>query len=71
MPTKSVSMGKLDNFPVFSTKTQKNQLLQKKISKFSMDQFFPFGLNFFLFFFKKSTDSLKLIYKMKKGKKKI
>jgi hypothetical protein len=30
MPTKSVSMVKLANFPVFSTKIQKNQLLQKK-----------------------------------------
>jgi hypothetical protein len=30
MPTKSVTMVKLDNFPVFSTKTQKNQLLHKK-----------------------------------------
>jgi hypothetical protein len=64
-------MVKLDNFPVFSTKTQKNQLLQKKISKFSIDQFFPFRLKFFLFFFKKSTDSLKLIYKIKKEKNKF
>jgi hypothetical protein len=36
-----------------------------------MDQFFPFVLKLFRFFFKKSTDSLKLIYKMKKRKKKI
>jgi hypothetical protein len=41
-------MVKLDSFSVFSTKNQKNQFLQKKISKFSADQFSPFGLKFFL-----------------------
>jgi hypothetical protein len=72
MPTKSVSMVKLDNFPVFSTKTRKNQLLQKKSQNLQgQEQFFPFSLKFFLFYFKKSTDSLKLIYKIKKGKKRL
>jgi hypothetical protein len=36
---------------VFSTKTHKNQLAlaEKKISKFSIDQFSIFGLKFFIF----------------------
>jgi hypothetical protein len=36
-----------------------------------MDQFSPFGLEFFIFFTKKSSDSLKLMYKIKKMEKKI
>jgi hypothetical protein len=37
-----------------------------------MDQFSPFGPDLFLFFFlKKTSDSLKLMYKTKKNGKKI
>jgi hypothetical protein len=36
-----------------------------------MDQFSPFCLEIFIFFLKKSSDSLKLMYKTKQMKKKI
>jgi hypothetical protein len=36
-------MVKLDNFPVFSTKTQKNQLLQKKCQNSPWTNFHHFG----------------------------
>jgi predicted nucleic acid-binding Zn ribbon protein len=47
MPTKSVSMVKLANFPVFSTKTQKNQLLQKKCQNSPWTNFHHLGNKFF------------------------
>jgi hypothetical protein len=53
-----------------STKNGKNQLLQKKFSNFSIDQFSPFyGKNIF-FPLKTSSDRLKLTYKTKKKIKK-
>jgi hypothetical protein len=70
MPTKSVSMVKLDNFPVFSTKTQKNQLLQKKSQNSPWTNISHLASNFFFFSLKKSTDSLKLLYEMEKRKEK-
>jgi hypothetical protein len=47
--TKSVSMVKLDNFPVFSTKTQKNLLLQKKSQNSPWTNFHHLGSIFFSF----------------------
>jgi hypothetical protein len=51
--TNSVSMMKLHNFPFFSTKNRKNQLLQKKISNFCIDQFSSFGLKIYFFLHKR------------------
>jgi hypothetical protein len=54
-----------------STKNGKNQLLQKKFSYFSMDQFSSlYGENIF-FSLKTSSDRLKLTYETKKKRKKI
>jgi hypothetical protein len=65
-----VSLVKLDSFPFFSTKSRKNQLLQKKITIFSIDQCFPFGLKFF-FSSQASSHRSILIFRMKKNSKKI
>jgi hypothetical protein len=55
----SHAMVKLANFPVFSTKTQKNQLLQKKCRNSPWTNFHHLGKKIFVLFFKKSSDSFK------------
>jgi hypothetical protein len=65
-----VSLVKLDNFPFFSTKSRKNQLLQKKFTIFSIDQCSPFSLKFDFFSSQASSHRLILIFRMKKKLKK-
>jgi hypothetical protein len=57
---------KLHNFPFFSTKNRKNQLLQKKISNFCIDQFSSFGLKIHFFSSQTSSHRLKFIFRAKK-----
>jgi hypothetical protein len=51
--TNSELMVKLHNFPFYSIKNRKNQLLQKKISNFCIDQFSSFGLKIHFFLHKR------------------
>jgi hypothetical protein len=68
--TNSVSMVKLHNFPFYSTKNRKNQLLQKKISNFCIDQFSSFGLKIHFFLHKRHHIDCNLYLGRKKNCKK-